>query len=273
MSTVIDIFSGAGGLSEGFRQAGFDVRLGLDLAKHACATHETNFPNSVSWCRDVREVSGAKVRAAVSGGVEVIIGGPNCQGVSERGMRDPDDPRNDMFGEFARLISELRPRALLRKLPQTTRREKTTSSEVRGRIDWLATLRNSFSQGGLLTTFVISRSDRHSDVPENRALIYVLRKLAAAGRELTPLLSPSSPASRGSAHPAPLSFLHRAGSRACECAAARRRHARRVAYSASLILASSIARIGASLGNSASSARQRFTAAGLSPSAKDAAPR
>ena len=50
---------------------------------------------------------------AVGGPVDVVIGGPNCQGVSERGMRDPDDIRNSMFPEFARLIAELKPRAFV----------------------------------------------------------------------------------------------------------------------------------------------------------------
>ena len=113
MTVAIDLFSGAGGLSEGFRQANFDVRLGLDLAPHACATHEDNFSEGATWCRDVLDVSGADVRAAVGGDVEVVVGGPNCQGVSERGSRDPHDPRNRMFWEFIRLIEELKPRAFL----------------------------------------------------------------------------------------------------------------------------------------------------------------
>ena len=110
---TIDIFCGAGGLSEGFREAGFDMRLGLDLAPHACATHQANFTEGETWCRDVREVTGTAVRDTAGGRVEVVVGGPNCQGVSERGMRDPKDPRNDMFWEFARLIEELQPRAFL----------------------------------------------------------------------------------------------------------------------------------------------------------------
>lgn len=113
MNRVIDIFCGAGGLSEGFREAGFDVRLGLDLAKHACATHQGNFPEGITWCRDVREVTGNAITDAIGSPVDVLVGGPNCQGVSERGMRDPDDPRNEMFPQFARLIEELNPRVFV----------------------------------------------------------------------------------------------------------------------------------------------------------------
>lgn len=110
---AIDIFCGAGGLSEGFRAAGFEMGLGLDLAEHACATHSVNFPDGRTWCRDVREVSGSEIRRSIGSRVDIVIGGPNCQGVSERGMRDPADPRNAMFKEFARLIDELKPRVFL----------------------------------------------------------------------------------------------------------------------------------------------------------------
>lgn len=113
MTRLIDVFSGAGGLSEGFRGAGFDVRLGIDLAPHACATHEENFQEAATWCRDITGVTGRAIRDAVGGAVEVVIGGPNCQGVSERGGRDPLDPRNLMFWEFIRIVSELKPRAFL----------------------------------------------------------------------------------------------------------------------------------------------------------------
>jgi len=113
MTRTIDIFCGAGGLSEGFREAGFDLRLGLDIWKHACDTHQANFSDGATWCSDVRDVTGKAVMDAVGGPVDVVIGGPNCQGVSERGMRDPDDIRNSMFPEFARLIAELKPRAFV----------------------------------------------------------------------------------------------------------------------------------------------------------------
>lgn len=109
--SVVDVFCGAGGLSEGFRQAGFDVVLGLDWDEHACATHATNFPESITWNRDVREVTGREIlRATRRRSIDVVIGGPNCQGVSERGHRDPKDARNQMFGQFARLVEELRPK-------------------------------------------------------------------------------------------------------------------------------------------------------------------
>jgi DNA-cytosine methyltransferase len=62
---------------------------------------------------DVRKVSGSQILAAARGSVDLLAGGPNCQGVSQRGVRSPDDPRNFMFAEYVRLVSEVRPTAFL----------------------------------------------------------------------------------------------------------------------------------------------------------------
>ncbi|MGY1635426.1 DNA cytosine methyltransferase [Geodermatophilus sp. SYSU D00742] len=111
---TIDLFSGAGGLSEGFRQAGFRVGLGLDFDEEACNTHAANHPDAKVLCTDVRQVSGADLLSETGfGEVDVMIGGPSCQGFSTQGRRgawaSEDDPRNLLYREFARLVGELRP--------------------------------------------------------------------------------------------------------------------------------------------------------------------
>lgn len=111
---TIDLFSGAGGLTEGFRQAGFDVRLGLDIDPEACNTHQMNHPDAAVLCTDVREVSGRDLLAEAGlGGVDVMIGGPSCQGFSTAGRRgawaSEEDPRNLLYREYARIVAELRP--------------------------------------------------------------------------------------------------------------------------------------------------------------------
>jgi DNA (cytosine-5)-methyltransferase 1 len=107
--TAIDVYAGCGGLSLGLSDAGFDVPYALDWDKHACQTHAFNFPDSVIECTDVRKVTGTHIQEQIGKSVDLVAGGPNCQGVSERGLRNPDDPRNFMFPEFVRLVSELRP--------------------------------------------------------------------------------------------------------------------------------------------------------------------
>lgn len=111
---VIDLFSGCGGLSEGFRQAGYQVGLGLDFDEEACRTHELNQPDTKVLCTDVTSVSGADLLAESGfGEVDVVIGGPSCQGFSTQGRRgawaSDDDPRNLLYREYARLVGDLRP--------------------------------------------------------------------------------------------------------------------------------------------------------------------
>lgn len=115
---TIDLFCGAGGLSEGFRQSGYNVGVGLDFDAEAIATLELNHPETKSICGDVREVSGRDL-LDVSGFAEadVLIGGPSCQGFSTQGRRNrwasEDDPRNMLYKEFARLAGELKPEWLV----------------------------------------------------------------------------------------------------------------------------------------------------------------
>jgi DNA (cytosine-5)-methyltransferase 1 len=106
----IDLFAGAGGLSLGFEQAGFDVVAAVEIDPiHACA-HKFNFPDCAVLPRSVTQVTGEDIRAAAKIGnapVDVVFGGPPCQGFSLIGHRTLDDPRNGLVRDFVRLVVEL----------------------------------------------------------------------------------------------------------------------------------------------------------------------
>jgi DNA (cytosine-5)-methyltransferase 1 len=106
----VDLFCGAGGLSVGFEEAGFKAVFANDNDPFACDTYEFNHP-AAHICRgDVEAVTAANILERTGlDSIPLVIGGPNCQGVSLRGKRDPDDPKNRMFFHFRRLIAELRP--------------------------------------------------------------------------------------------------------------------------------------------------------------------
>lgn len=111
---AIDLFCGAGGLSQGFRQAGFDVRLGVDFDEDACATYRLNQPGAQALVADLRLLSAADLLdAAGLDEVEIVLGGPSCQGFSTHGRRSgwvrPDDSRNFLYREYARIVEELQP--------------------------------------------------------------------------------------------------------------------------------------------------------------------
>lgn len=110
---AIDLFCGAGGLSYGLEAAGFDVVLGLDFDKHALATFAENHSGK-ALLADVRDISGAQLleEAGVSE-VDLLAGGPSCQGFSTHGKRLVDDPRNFLYKEFLRLVEEIQPATVL----------------------------------------------------------------------------------------------------------------------------------------------------------------
>jgi DNA (cytosine-5)-methyltransferase 1 len=107
----IDLFAGAGGMSLGFEQAGFDIAAAIEYDPIHCATHEFNFPECATICRSVAEIDAKYIREHSRIGtrnVDVLFGGAPCQGFSMIGKRALDDPRNALVHHFVRLVSELK---------------------------------------------------------------------------------------------------------------------------------------------------------------------
>lgn len=108
---LIDLFCGAGGLSNGLTQAGFRPILGIDFDKVAMATYRANHPRSKSLERDIATVKSSELLAAASNReVDLIAGGPSCQAYSTVGKRIEDDPRNFLFKHFVRLVKDVQPK-------------------------------------------------------------------------------------------------------------------------------------------------------------------
>ncbi len=108
----IDLFAGAGGLSLGFEQAGFDVAAAVEIDPIHCAVHEFNFPHSTALCASVADLTGAAIRRRAGIGdreIAVVFGGAPCQGFSLIGKRALDDPRNQLVFHYVRLVRELQP--------------------------------------------------------------------------------------------------------------------------------------------------------------------
>ena len=112
----IDLFAGAGGMSLGFEQAGFDVAAAIEIDPIHCATHLFNFPFSKILPRSVVGLSAHDIRNASQIGdavVDCVFGGPPCQGFSLIGQRSLEDPRNHLVLEFIRLVRELNARSFV----------------------------------------------------------------------------------------------------------------------------------------------------------------
>lgn len=109
----IDLFAGAGGLSLGFEQAGFDIAAAVEIDPIHCAVHEYNFPDSTTICASVADLTGEEIRRRAglpTTDIDVVFGGAPCQGFSMIGKRAFDDPRNHLVFHFVRLVKELQPK-------------------------------------------------------------------------------------------------------------------------------------------------------------------
>ena len=111
---VVDLFSGCGGISKGFEEAGFNILLGVDNWEDALKTFEYNHKSSKILNTDISKLSGKDILKRLNNNeVDVVVGGPPCQGFSLAGNRKRDDERNLLVFHFARLINELQPKAFV----------------------------------------------------------------------------------------------------------------------------------------------------------------
>ncbi|KKQ04381.1 MAG: Cytosine-specific methyltransferase [Candidatus Moranbacteria bacterium GW2011_GWE1_36_7] len=111
--TYVDLFSGSGGLSLGFERAGFRNVFSLDFEESFCKTYRRNFPKHVLVEKDISKLTKNEILKIVGkDDIDVIVGGPPCQGFSiagNIGRMFLDDPRNQLFKEFARVVDIVRP--------------------------------------------------------------------------------------------------------------------------------------------------------------------
>ena len=106
---VVDLFSGCGGFSLGAQQAGFRVAAACDNDPILSFSYLLNFTMTKLLLRDITTLTGDIVRAAAGGRVDGIFGGPPCQGFSDIGRHEADDPRRPLLRHFFRLVHEVQP--------------------------------------------------------------------------------------------------------------------------------------------------------------------
>lgn len=105
--TVIDLFAGCGGMTSGFVAAGFEPVAAVEWDLAAASTYAANFGDDHVVCGDI-----AGWRRGIPE-ADVIIGGPPCQGFSNLGTKDPDDPRNKLWQEYMRVVVRAKPKVFV----------------------------------------------------------------------------------------------------------------------------------------------------------------
>lgn len=109
---VIDLFCGCGGFSLGFKQAGFNIVYGIDNWNDATVTYKHNFPSAFISNEDITNIYGSDILKSTGLNdkeIDVIIGGPPCQGFSVSGKRILDDPRNKLYKSFVNIVADIKP--------------------------------------------------------------------------------------------------------------------------------------------------------------------
>lgn len=109
----VELFAGSGGLGTGFHNAGFNIISANDVWEPAGKTYVANHPDVKYIVKDIAQLTGDELLEDTGyskSDVDVIIGGPPCQGFSTLGKRFIDDPRNKLFKEYVRIVNDIRPK-------------------------------------------------------------------------------------------------------------------------------------------------------------------
>jgi DNA (cytosine-5)-methyltransferase 1 len=112
---VLDLFCGCGGMSKGLTDAGLNIIAGIDIWDKAINSYKNNFDHQ-AICKDLTELSPEKFNELYNkknNNIDLIVGGPPCQGFSIAGKRDTKDPRNSLFMEYVKYINYFRPKAFI----------------------------------------------------------------------------------------------------------------------------------------------------------------
>src|SRR3989344_5818439 len=109
---VIDLFCGCGGMSKGLTDAGLNVVVGIDIWDKAINSYKQNFQH-LAICEDLTTLPPEKLH--ISQDIDLIVGGPPCQGFSMAGKRDKKDPRNSLIMEYIKYLNYFNPKAFIKE--------------------------------------------------------------------------------------------------------------------------------------------------------------
>jgi DNA (cytosine-5)-methyltransferase 1 len=167
---VVDLFSGVGGLSLGFRQAGFNVVLANEIDKDIAKAYKENHPNGKMINEDITKLDIESVFSPYKGNIDIVIGGPPCQGFSQKGARRIlDDERNFLFKYYLKVVEYLKPKYfLMENVPNLLTANKGSFKQD---------IYNEFENlGYVLDSGILNAFDY--GVPQTRRRAFVLGKLA-----------------------------------------------------------------------------------------------
>jgi len=112
--SLVSLFTGAGGLDIGFKEVGFKCLFATDIMPQAESTYKLNFPETMFLRKDIRLFTKDEIKKLIGNkSVDVIIGGPPCQGFSNMGNKNSADPRNYLFENYVKIVDAIQPKCFL----------------------------------------------------------------------------------------------------------------------------------------------------------------
>ncbi len=163
---VLDLFSGCGGLSYGFKVAGYEVLYGIDNWEDALLTFRYNHPESKTILADLMAESVNDLinkHSIQPGDIDVIVGGPPCQGFSISGKRNPHDPRNRLYTSFVAFLEALKPKAfVMENVPNLVSMQGGSIKD---------TILFDMKKAGYTVTYKILKASDYG-VPQNRRRVF-----------------------------------------------------------------------------------------------------
>jgi DNA (cytosine-5)-methyltransferase 1 len=193
VGTVVDLFCGAGGLSEGFRQAGFRVLAGSDYDEAAGRTFSATHPDALFIGGRIQDLSVGRLLNTIGlkcGELDVLVGGPPCQGYSVYNHnRGVDDPRAGLFREYLRIVAGLRPRWLVME------NVSGLTSIANGKI--IEEIKSGMSELGYEVQFKLLKAEEYGVPQVRRRLFFIANRIGAEisfprpthGADLLPLVT------------------------------------------------------------------------------------
>jgi len=161
--SVIDLFSGVGGLSLGFNQTNYKIVAGIDNWQDALDTFSFNHPESETINIDLSTPNKKSILDKLSEEIDIVIGGPPCQGFSISGKRNPNDPRNSLYQSFVEVVDALKPKAfVLENVPNLVSMAKGAIKD---------NLISDFEKLGFTVTYKILLASDYG-VPQNRKRVF-----------------------------------------------------------------------------------------------------
>lgn len=173
--TVVDLFCGAGGLSEGFRQAGYSVLLGSDVDATFGETFVRSHDDARFFAKPIQSLSSDEILSATGlckGQLDVLVGGPPCQGYSVYNHgRGEHDPRAGLFREYLRLVRELAPKWLV--MENVTGLLSISGGQL------IKTIKDEISKLGYCVEWGVLRAEDYGVPQERRRVVFIANRIGA----------------------------------------------------------------------------------------------